>query len=171
VLCQNPPYRALVIVLGFLAFFMATGGVVLIFSGKSLILSLFLHPPEAEVSTLLLFTLKEMGGFALMLAVMVFFAARDPVRNVAIIDALTVVLCILAITPLLSRWMVDIQTIYPGHLVWARSVIRLALAGVLFSLRPRKAYWKSVGDFGRMRSRRGQCANLWIPTQSFPSLA
>lgn len=60
---SNPPYRALVIVLGFLSLFMATGGVVLIFSGKPLVLSLFLHPPEPEVSILLLFTLKEMGGF------------------------------------------------------------------------------------------------------------
>jgi hypothetical protein len=82
---------------------------------KPLILRLFLHPPEAEISTLFLFALKEMGGFALMLAVMAFFAARDPVRNVAIIDAFTVGLCILAVTPLVSRWMLDIQSIYPGH--------------------------------------------------------
>ena len=77
----NPPYLALRVLLGFLSLCMAIGGVVLIFSSKALILRLFLHPPEAEVSSLFLFTLKEMGGFALMLAVMVFFAARDPVRN------------------------------------------------------------------------------------------
>ena len=73
---SHPPYRALRVVLGFLSFLMAIGGVVLIVSSRSLILRLFLHPPEAEVSTLFLFTLKELGGFALMLAVMVFFAAR-----------------------------------------------------------------------------------------------
>jgi hypothetical protein len=144
---SEPPYRALRVVLGFLSLFMAIGGVILIFSSKSLILGLFLHPPEAEISTLFLFTLKEMGGFALMLAVMVFFAARDPVRNVAIIDALTVGLCILAFTPLVSRWMLDIQSIYPGHLIWARSVIRLALAALLYYLRPRQTQWKSAGDF------------------------
>lgn len=144
---SNPPYRALRVVLGFLSLLMAIGGVVLIFASKSLILRLFLRPPEAEVSTLFLFTLKEMGGFALMLAVMTFFAARDPVRNVAIIDALTVGLCILAITPLLSRSMLDIQSIYPGHLIWARSMIRLALAGLLFYLRPRDTQWKPAGDF------------------------
>ena len=127
--------------------FMAIGGVVLIFSSKPLIVRLFLYPPEAEISTLLLFTLKEMGGFALMLALMVFFAARDPVRNVAIIDALTAGLCILAFTPLVSRWMLDIQSIYPGHLIWARSVIRLALAGLLYYLRPRETQWKPAGDF------------------------
>src|SRR5262245_21768184 len=143
----GPPYRALRVVLGFLSLFMAIGGVVLILSSKALILSLFLHPPEAEVSTLFLFTLKEMGGFALMLAAMVFFAARDPVRNVAIIDALAVGLCILAFTPLVSRWMLNIQSIYPGHLIWARSVIRLALAALLYYLRPRETHWDPVGDF------------------------
>lgn len=144
---SNPPYRALRVVLGFLSLFMAIVGVILIIASKSIILRLFLHPPEAEVSTLFLFALKEMGGFALMLAVMVYFAARDPVRNVAIIDALTAGLCILAFTPLVSRWMLDIQSIYPGHLIWARSVIRLALAGLLHYLRPRETQWKPAGDF------------------------
>jgi hypothetical protein len=144
---SNPPYRVLRVVLGFLSLLMAIGGVILIFSSKSLIMRLFLHPPEAEVSTLFLFTLKEMGGFALMLAIMVFFAARDPVRNVAIIDALAVGLCILAFTPLVSRWMLDIQRIYPGHLIWARSVLRLALAALLCYLRPRETQWKPAGEF------------------------
>jgi len=144
---SNPPYRALRVVLGFLSFFMAIGGVILIFSSKSLILRLFLHPPEAEVSTLFLFTLKEMGGFALMLAVMVFFAARDPVRNVAIIDALTVGLCILALTPLLSLWMTDIRSIYPGYLLWGRSAVRLAVAALLYWLRPRHVHWEPIGNF------------------------
>ena len=144
---SNPSHRALRIVLGFLSLFMAVGGVTLIIASKPLILRLFLHPPEAEVSTLFLFTLKEMGGFAVMLAVMVFFAARDPVRNVAIIDALTAGLCILAFTPLVSRWMLDIQRIYPGHLIRARSVIRLALAALLYYLRPRETHCDPVGDF------------------------
>ena len=142
-----PPYRTLRVVLGFLSLTMAIGGAVLIFSSKPLILRLFLHPPEAEVSTLLLFTLKEMGGFALMLAIMLFLASRDPVRNVAIIDAFAVGLCTLAITPLLSRWMLDIQSIYPVHLVWARSLIRLALATLLYVLRPREARWEPAGHF------------------------
>jgi hypothetical protein len=38
-----------------------------------------------------------------MLSVMLFLAACDPVRNVAIIDALIVGLCVLTITPLLSK--------------------------------------------------------------------
>ena len=40
----------------------------------------------------------------LMLSVLFFFASRDPVRNVAIVNGLIVGLCILAITPLLSLY-------------------------------------------------------------------
>lgn len=144
---SHPPYRALRIVLGFLSLLMVAGGVLLIFSSKPLIARLFLHPPEAEISTLLLFTMKEMGGFALMLSVMFFLAFRDPVRYVAIIDALTVGLCVLAVTPLISLYTLDIQSIYPGHLVWGRSLIRLGLAAVLFYLRPGETYWKPAGHF------------------------
>lgn len=78
---------------------------------------------------------------------MVLFAARDPVRNVAIIDALTWGLCILAITPFVSRSMLNIQSIYPGHTVWVRSVMRLVLAALLYFLRPREAQWKPAGNF------------------------
>ena len=49
-----------------------------------------------------------MGGLALMLGVMLFLASRDPLRNVAIIDALTVGLCILAATPLISLYTLDV---------------------------------------------------------------
>jgi hypothetical protein len=144
---SKPPFRALRIVLGFLSVLMVAGGGLLIFSSKPLIARLFLHPPEAEISTLLLFTLKEMGGFALMLSVMLFLASRDPARNVAIIDAFTVGLCVLAVTPLISLSMLDIQSIYPGHLVWGRSLIRLGLAAVFFYLRPRETPWKPAGHF------------------------
>ncbi len=82
-----------------------------------------------------------------MLGVMLFLASRDPVRNVAIIDAFTVGLCILVVTPLVSRWMLDIQSIYPLHLVWARSVIRMALAALIYFLRPQDAHWKPAGHF------------------------
>jgi len=71
---SKPPYRALRVILGFLSLLMVVAGVLLIFSSKALILRLFLHPPEAEISTLLLATLKEIGGLALMLGIMFFFA-------------------------------------------------------------------------------------------------
>jgi len=119
----------------------------MIFSSRALIVRVFLHPPEAEVSTLLLFLLKEMGGIVLMLSAMLFLASRDPQRNVAVVDGLIVGLVILAVTPLLSLYTVDIRRIYPGHLVWGRSVVRLAFAAFFFYLRPRETHWKPTGNF------------------------
>jgi hypothetical protein len=135
---SRPPYRVLRIVLGIFSFLPAAGGLLLIFSGKPLVLRLFLRPPESEVSTLLLAMMKEMGGLVLMLSLMLFFASRDPARNVAIINAVIVGLCILAVTPLLSLYALDIRRLYPGYLIWGRSLVRLVLAAVLFFLRPRE---------------------------------
>jgi hypothetical protein len=134
----STPHRALRIVLGVFALLTAIGSLLLIFSSKPVVMRLFLSPPEAEVSTLLLFMMKEMGGFVGMLSVMLFFASRDPVRNVAIINALIVGLCILVVTPLLSLYTLDIRQLYPGYLIWGRSMVRLVLAVLLFCLRPRE---------------------------------
>ena len=135
---SNPPYRALRIILGIVSVFTAAAGLLIVFSGRSLVMRLLLRPPETEVSTLLLFLMRELGGLALMLSVLFFFASRDPVRNVAIVNGLIVGLCILAITPLLSLYTLDIRRLYPGYLIWGRSLIRLAMAAVLYFLRPRE---------------------------------
>ena len=136
---SKPPYRALRIVLGAIALLTAIGGLLLILSGKSLLIRLFLHPPETEMSTILMATLKEIGGIALMLSVLLFRAYRDPVRNVAIIDGLIAGLCILTVTPLVSLYSTDIARIYPGYLIWARAAVRLLVAALLFYLRPEDA--------------------------------
>jgi hypothetical protein len=136
---SNPPYRALRIILGIVSVFTAVAGLLIIFSGRSLVMRLLLRPPETEVSTLLLFLMRELGGLALMLSVLFFFASCDPVRNVAIVNGLIVGLCILAITPLLSLYTLDVRRLYPGYLIWGRSLIRLAMAAVLYFLRPREA--------------------------------
>jgi hypothetical protein len=60
------PYRALRIILGIFSFAAAVAGLAFIFSGKALMMRLFLNPPESEVTTLLLLTMKEMGGLVLM---------------------------------------------------------------------------------------------------------
>ena len=135
---SNPPYRALRIILGIVSVFTAAAGLLLVFSGKPLLMRLLLRPPETEVSSLLFFMMRELGGLALMLSVLFFFASRDPVRNVAIVNGFIVGLCILAITPLLSLYTLDIRRLYPGYLIWGRSLIRLALAAVLYLLRPRQ---------------------------------
>jgi len=144
---SQPSYRALQIALRIFSVLLAIGALLMIFSSRDVVVRLFLHPPETEVSTLLLFLLKEMGGIVLMVSAMLFLASRDPERNVAIVDGLIVGLVILAVTPLLSFYTVDIQRIYPGHLIWGRSAIRLVFAAVFFYLRPREVPSKPVGKF------------------------
>jgi hypothetical protein len=134
----GPPYRGLRILLGIFCLLTAAAGLVIIFSDRPMIMRLFLHPPESEVSTLMLMAVKEMGGLIVMFSVMLFFAYRDPARNVAIVNALIVGLCVLAITPLLSLYTLDARRLYPGYLIWGRSLVRLALAALLFYLRPRE---------------------------------
>ncbi len=143
----EPPYRALCILLPVFSLLAAVGGLVLIFAEKPLIMRILLRPPEAEVSSLLLSLLKELGGMALMLGVLLWLASRNPVRNVAIVDALIAGLCILAVTPLLSLWMTDIRSMYPAYLLWGRSAVRLAIAALLYRLRPREARWEPAGNF------------------------
>lgn len=133
----NGPYQAVRIALRFLAILLVVWGLLMIFGNKAMIMRMFVHPPEIEVSTLLLFTLKEVGGVALMLAALLWFAARDPMRNVAIIDGFIVGCCVFAVTPLISLAMLPIREIYPSRVVWGRSVIRLALAALFCVLRPR----------------------------------
>ena len=144
---SQPSYRALQVALRIFSVLLAIGALLMIFSSRDLVVHLFLHPPEAEVSTLLLFLLKEMGGIVLMVSAMLLLASRDPERNVATVDGLIVGLVILAVTPLFSLYAVDIQRIYPGHLIWGRSVIRLGLAGFFFYLRRREMPSKPVGNF------------------------
>ena len=144
----EPQYRALRILLRMLSLLAALGGLVMIVAGKPLIVRIFLRPPEGEVTTLLLSLLKEMGGMVLMLGVLLWLASGDPVRNLAIVDALIAGLCILTLTPLLSLWTTDIRSMYPGYLLWGRSAVRLAIAALLYWLRPgEEARSEPAGNF------------------------
>jgi len=134
---SKSPHRVLRIILRVVAFLTAIGALLLIFGGRQVVMRLFLNPPETEITTVLLLALKEMGGIIGMVSVMLFLAARDPDRNVIIIDALITGLCILAVTPLVSLLTLDTRPLYPGYLLWGRSIARLVIVGVLLYLRPR----------------------------------
>src|SRR5437870_5471358 len=112
---SRPPYRVLQVTLRIFSVLFTIGGLLMIFGSRELVIRVFLHPPEAEVSTLLLFLLKETGGMVLMVSAILVRAARDPERNIAVVDGLIVGLVILTITPLLSFYTLDVQRIYPGH--------------------------------------------------------
>ena len=132
------PYRALRILLGLFSLFAAAMGLLMIFGDKPLMVRLFLRPPEPELSTLLLVMMKEVGGILLMLSFLFLSASRDPVHNVAIVDALIVGLCVLVVTPLLSLYRLDVRRLYPAYLIWGRSLVRLLVAALLYYLRPRE---------------------------------
>jgi hypothetical protein len=133
---SKPPYRGLSIGLQIVGMLIAFAGGVMIGAGKPLIMWMLMHPPVSEVSTLMLAMLKEFGGVMLMISAMLFFAARDPARNVAIIDAFILGLCVLSLTALLSAKLLD--GMYPSYLIWGKAAVRLALAGLLFYVRPRE---------------------------------
>ena len=143
----EPPYRALRILLGVFSLLAALGGLLMIFADKPLIVRILLRPPEGEVSILVVSLLKEMGGMVLTLAVLLWLAARDPMKNVAIVDGLIAGLCVLAVTPLVSLWTTDIRSLYPAYLLWGRSVLRIAIAALLYWMRPREKHWEPAGNF------------------------
>ena len=134
----NQPYRGLRILLTIMSVLLACASLVMIFAGRPLLLRLFLYPPESEFSILLFAVLKEMGGVAITLSALCYFASRDPVRNVAIVDALIIGLCVLAITGPLAFYSINLGSLYPSYMVWGRSIVRLALAALLVYLRPRE---------------------------------
>jgi len=132
---SKPPYRALSFGLRLVSALIAVIAVLMIVSNRPLIMWMFMHPPVSEVSALMLAMVKELGGVMLMVSAMLFFAARDPARNVAIIDAFIVGLCVLSATAVLSARLLD--GLYPSYLIWGKAVIRLALAALLLYVRPR----------------------------------
>ncbi len=134
----SPSYRTLWILLLLFSFLTAAEGLLLVFGSKSLVLRLFPHLPEAEITTQLLVMAKQWGGLGLTVSLMLYFASRDPVRNVAILDAFIVGLCILALTPLLSLYTLDVRRLYPGYVFWGRPLLRLPIAALLYYLRPRE---------------------------------
>ncbi len=132
------PYRTLRVLLVLLSILAAAEGLFLIVSSKSLVLRFFPNLPAPEITTLSLIMAKQWGGLSLTFALMLYLASRDPVRNVAIIDAFIAGLCILAFLPLLSLYTLDVRQLYPGYVFWARPLWRLALAAFLYYLRPRE---------------------------------
>jgi len=133
---SKPPYRALRAVLFFFLLISIIGGLLMILVGKPFLVRLMLHPPAAELSTLFLFVMKELGGILLWMSFFLYVVWRDPVRHARVIDASILGLCVLAVTSPLSLYTTDIRSLYPAYFVWGRSVARLAVAALFYYLRP-----------------------------------
>lgn len=134
---KNPSYRVLRIVLLILSVDAVVKGLLMIFGGKPLMMRLFPYPAESELSTLLLLMRQEWGATDLAFSFMLFFASRDPVRHLVVVDAVILALSIASVSSLLSIYTLDALRVYPAYSVWGHSLMRLAGAGVLFYLRPR----------------------------------
>lgn len=116
----------------------AAAGLAMIFGNRALIVWAFMHPAEGEVSNLFLAMLKQMGGLFLMLSLVLYFVAREPVRYIRTLDSFLVGLVILAFTPLLAVHTLDLRgTVLTAPGLWAKALARLAFVGVLYYLRPR----------------------------------
>ena len=133
---SKPRYRALRVVLLFFGVLSAVGGLLMILVGKPFLARLMLNPPPGELSTLFVFAMKEMGGILVWMSFILYVVYRDPVRHARVIDASIVGLCVLAVTSPLSLYTTDIRSLYPAYFVWGRSVARLAVAALLYYLRP-----------------------------------
>jgi len=130
-------HKTLRTVLLVISILMEVAGVLCIFGMKKL-LALF-SVPDYEISTLFLLFMKDFGGIIMTFGVLLFFASRDPVKNIAIINSFIIGLCILTVTPILGLFTVNVHALpafsHPGWF-WTRSATRLALAYFLYRLRP-----------------------------------
>jgi hypothetical protein len=133
---SKPTYRGLSFGLRLASALIAVLGAFAIFSDKPLVIQVFMHPPVSEVSNLLLSMLKGLGGVMLMLSAMLFFAARNPARNVAILDGFILGLCAISLSTVMSVNVLN--GIYSPHLIWGKALAQLALAGLLLYARPRE---------------------------------
>ncbi len=136
---SSPSRPALRILTLILAIDAIAKGLVMIFGGKAVMTRLFPYPPESEITTLLLLTRQQLGAQDLALGLMLYFAFRDPVRNVAVLYGIVLGLCIAAVTSVISLSTLDAGRLYPPYSIWAHSLLRLAVATLLYCLRPRDA--------------------------------
>jgi hypothetical protein len=81
--------------------------------------------------------LMSFGAMALAFCYMLFAAARDPERNVAIIDATAGLMVLIALLGAYSAVVLHMGGAQMAPLIWLGTAIRLALAAALIALRPR----------------------------------
>jgi hypothetical protein len=108
---------------------------------------------------------------ALMLSVLLWLASRNPVRNVAIVDALIAGLCILAVTPLLSLWMTDVGRVYPAYFLAAKPRNCARQPWTWWNMRPaNRKEWQSDARPEEMKERErvGEAALSFAPVSLAP---
>lgn len=124
------------ILLAVIAALTGVGGVLLLFApswGTRIMAALF----GGGAGLLERVLLMSFGALALAFAYLLLAAARDPERNVAIIDATAGLMILIALLGVYSALVVHLGGAQLAPLIWLGTAIRLALAVALIALRPR----------------------------------
>jgi hypothetical protein len=90
-------------------------------------------PPNTPFEHVLL---SGIGIFALPFGYLLCVAARDPVRHVAVVNAMIMLLVVAALVNFYFAIGHQIEVYYPAGYLIIRGVVQVILAGVLFKLRP-----------------------------------
>ncbi len=134
----QPSYRALRVVLLLLMLDAVAKAGLLLFGGRALLLRLFPSLQESEISPLLLLNRQEYGLATLVFALLLYWAVRDPVRNVAVLYAAIVGLCLAALHEVISIYTEGANRFSSRWSTWAHALVRVGAAALLFYLRPPK---------------------------------
>ena len=138
---STPPknHSALKAVLSVMCALLALGGLFLVFAAGSWIVKWLIPDANAQTAVWMLVMLKAFGALALFLAYLLYHAARDPVRHATTITGLAYMLILLAALDVYAAYALGFAGVYPIWAIWARAAVRVALAIVLLTLRPRAA--------------------------------
>jgi hypothetical protein len=128
-------HRALRALLTVLAVLVTLAGVTILF-GPDWVFMVSRAPQIAAQPLLLLFA-QAFGAVALPAAYLLYLASRDPVRHVAIIDAMVIGLTIVVVLEVHAILGGTLAQYFAPWLLWTSVVIRALLAVTLFALRPR----------------------------------
>jgi hypothetical protein len=132
------PYRALRMLLFAISAIEGLAGIVLLFATGWV---LALAPPNLGLlsSSVVLALVKAIGIIALALGYLLCAAARDPVRYIAVIDALVFILVAAAALNVYAVAVLHVGWFYPAPYLIVRAIVQLALALALVALRPKGA--------------------------------
>ena len=112
-------------------------GCALLFGGRAIIRRVFPLLPESQVTPFALMTWYETGALDLGLGVMLSVAARDPLRQTAVVYGIATALYLAAIVEPVEFYALGIDRFVSVALVWMHALVRVAVASLLLLLRSR----------------------------------
>jgi len=131
-----PQYRALRGLLLALAILAAIAGIAILFDPQLIFLALPM-PREQSAHTIITVLIQDLGALVLGFGILLYRASREPVRYLSVVDAFIVILVLFSGVDVYAVEELHFGDVYPATMVWVRIAVRLVLAIVLLSLRPR----------------------------------